>query len=363
MLPRHLIVTALLIALVALPLQPPSANGCAALWSKGNGVLIAEEGAIIIWDAAQKMQHFIRWARFDTTAPDFGFLVPTPTQPELAEVTEGIFSTMEQWIAPKVITRTDWSIEPLLCMLSCAKLASRLDDAKAPANVRVLHSQKVGGFDAVVLEADDAEKLRQWLDKNGYIARPELTSWLGPYLAEKWKITAFKIAHDPKTGAGMKTSPVRMSFRTDRPFFPYREPEESKEKDAPHRGMRLLRVFFVGDQRVQASLGNAMWPARVPWSNTLGEPQRAELAKAVGLETTALPASARLTVFEDASSPRAGKEEVYFEPSTDQSIVEPPPREMIGATVWIPIDVVLVGVVLVGVLCFSFRKRRPAALR
>src|SRR5262245_37244541 len=98
-------------------LQPPCVRGCAAVWSKGsNGVLIAEEGAIIIWDAAQKMEHFIRWARFDATAPDFGFLVPTPTQPELAEVSEGIFSTMEQWIAPKVITRTDWNFEPLLCI-------------------------------------------------------------------------------------------------------------------------------------------------------------------------------------------------------------------------------------------------------
>lgn len=352
-----------LLILALFPLQPPSAKACAAVWSKGNGVLIAEEGAIIIWDAAPKMQHFIRWARFDATAPDFGFLVPTPTVPALAETSETIFSTLEQWTAPKVVTRTEWSLAPLLCAFSAATLSSRLDDAKAPASVRVLHSQKVGGFDAVVLEADDAEKLREWLDKNGYVARPELTSWLGPYLADKWKITAFKIAHDPKTGASMKTSPVRMSFRTDRPFFPYREPEETKEPDAPYRGMRLLRVFFVGDQRMQASLGNTAWPARVPWSNTLDEAKRTELAKAVGLETEALPASARLTVFEDASSPRAGKEEVYFELSTDQAIVEPPPRQVISGTIWIPIDIVLVGIVVIGLLFFSLRKKRQATLR
>jgi len=357
----QIVAFALLTVFATLSSQPPAAQGCAAVWSKGsNGVLIAEEGAIILWDAGQKMQHFIRWARFDATAPDFGFLVPTPSQPELAEVAEGIFSTMEQWIAPKAVARSEWNFAPLLCAFTVATMSEKLDDAKAPPNVRVLHTQRVGGFDAVVLEADDAEKLRQWLDKNGYIARPELTSWLGPYLAEKWKITAFKIAHDPKSGGPAKTSPVRMSFRTDRPFFPYREPEETKEPDAPYRGMRLLRVFFVCDQRMKASLGNDTWPARVPWSNTLDDPQRAELAKAVGLDPASLPTSARLTVFEDASSPRAGKEEVYFEPSTDQSIVEPPPREVISGTIWIPIDVVVVGVLVIGVLIFILRRKTVA---
>ena len=78
-----LLVAILLLALV--PLRQSEVHGCASVWRPGETVVVAEESALILWDAAQKIQHFIRWAAFETKAADFGFLVPTPTQPVLAE--------------------------------------------------------------------------------------------------------------------------------------------------------------------------------------------------------------------------------------------------------------------------------------
>jgi hypothetical protein len=60
--------------------------------------------------------------------------------------------------------------------------------------VRVLEEKQVGGHDAVVLEADSATALSGWPKKHGYVERPTLTEWLRPYVAQKWKLTAFKIA-------------------------------------------------------------------------------------------------------------------------------------------------------------------------
>lgn len=279
---RHLPLLGLLLILILLPLQPQEAECCASVWrDRDDPVAIVEESAVIVWDSAKKVEHFIRWASFATKAQDFGFLVPTPTQPQLKEVAEGVFATLTQWTAPKIEHKRDWSFAPMFCLFGCAMAPH---DASKSAAVRVLDRQIVGGFDAAVLEADNAEALLQWLEKHGYVARPELTAWLGPYIADHWKITAFKIAQEPGGGRAVQTSPVRMSFRTERPFFPYREPEEAKAPTSRRDPERLLRVFFIGEKRMRGLLGTTAWSARVPYSNPLDESQRTELVKSLGLE-------------------------------------------------------------------------------
>jgi len=42
-------------------------------WRKESVVPIAEEEAVIVWDAPHKIEHFIRRATFETAKP-FGFL-------------------------------------------------------------------------------------------------------------------------------------------------------------------------------------------------------------------------------------------------------------------------------------------------
>src|SRR5438128_10309170 len=152
MLARFFLLTCALVVVALVPIQPPRAEACAAVWNKSDPpVAIAEESAVIAWDAAQKVQHFIRWAAFEAKSASFGFLVPTPTQPKLAEVSEGIFSTLETWTAPKVVTPTEWNFQPMLCMFGCMKMSARLGSPNAA--VRVLHRQTVGGLAAAVLEA------------------------------------------------------------------------------------------------------------------------------------------------------------------------------------------------------------------
>ena len=68
-----------LILLSMLPLRPRIAHACGPVWGRDDRpVAIVDESAIIVWDATQKVQHFIRWARFDSQADDFGFLVRHP---------------------------------------------------------------------------------------------------------------------------------------------------------------------------------------------------------------------------------------------------------------------------------------------
>src|SRR5213593_2919537 len=107
---RIVFVAALIAAASAiLALSLPEADGCAPVrQANGPSIHIAEESAIIVWDPVKKMQHFIRRAAFDTKSPDFGFLVPTPTTPELPlkEVEDGVFRAMDQWILPRTVEQT-----------------------------------------------------------------------------------------------------------------------------------------------------------------------------------------------------------------------------------------------------------------
>src|SRR6188472_4198719 len=75
---------------------------CAPAMRAGDTVRVAEESALIFWDAASKTQHFIRRAQFDTKAQDFGFLVPTPSRPALSEVDDAIFGHLLELTKPPV---------------------------------------------------------------------------------------------------------------------------------------------------------------------------------------------------------------------------------------------------------------------
>ncbi len=381
------------LGLALLP-APQPVHGCAPAPRRGEYVDIATETAAIFWDAKTKTQHFIRVASFTTTSADFGFLVPTPTQPELAEAPRTLFDSFSAQTAAKYEYRTN--VQELDPPGGCGDgnfAASAPKSAAAPGgmvreNVQVLGRTRVGGYDAVSLKADDAASLLQWLEKNGYDARAELKSWLQWYTDNKWVITAFKIAAESDEGpstaptgrelpvATARTiarnaaaSAVRMSFKTERPFFPYREPEDQRTRAATINQPRLLRVFFVSEGRFDGTLGaTGDWPGQTVWSKELAPAQLEFFATPAGV-TVPKDGSWTLTEFEDKSSPRPGTDEVYFAKAADQSAVERPPivvwnteykyrdrswgAAVIAAAVAVPV------LVLIGVLIVWRLVRRP----
>lgn len=352
----------LVAALASLATAARPASACAPAPPPGVRVHIAEESALIVWDEQHRREHFIRRASFRTTGKDFGFLVPTPDKPELAEVGDEVFHRLEEATRPEIVYDDSLEgVEPTsLCLGMFLLRASKSapEPAIAAAPVRVLGEQRVAGYDAAILEADDPKALADWLKEHGYASRPELTAWLAPYVAQKWKITAFKIAS--REGApAVSTAAVRMSFATDKPFYPYREPADQRENlpaDAPRE--RLLRVFFVGPNRVDGTIGaaKAPWPGKAIWSDHL------EAAKYLGALPVAAPAGAWLTMFEDKASPRPGTDDLFFAPAADPKPVKPPPIVVSNhRKLPLPLDLIGGGALVVGVwLKRRGRKDAPA---
>ncbi len=335
-----------LLLAVCVAALPKDVLGCGGAYRVGERVDVADETALIIWDEAAKTEHFIRQATFVGSAYDFGFLVPTPNQPHVKSADAELFTALGAITKPKTEYR-EKTHYPGGC--GAAPGAKSPGEAKPIGAVVVLEQNRVGNLDYTVLgfrqeEKQDlkaaAAKLLEWLNQNQYAVRPDLDEWLIPYIRDNWVITAFKIAGQPLSetsvapkgtgknetptsqNIGLKSSAVRMSFQTDRPFFPYREPADQRDAQAG-KVPRLLRVFIAAKQRMAGKLGDgtSSWPGQTAWADALRDEERLDLLRWTVLPNQTVPGGWWLTEFEDRSTPRPGTDEVYFEPSADRSVV------------------------------------------
>src|SRR5262249_7587918 len=149
------------------------ANACAVAPPFHVPAVNADQTVIMIWDAATKTQHFIRQASFKSDGADLGFLVPTPTQPDLQEAGDDAFQLLDKLTAPEV--RTRW--QPHIPFGCSAISYSRDSWAGSAPVVRVLDEKLVAGFNAVVLESNSSTALVGWLQDHGYAYSPELAVW------------------------------------------------------------------------------------------------------------------------------------------------------------------------------------------
>jgi hypothetical protein len=350
------------IVVVLLGTRVLPAMACATLTPRPeDAVVVTDESAIIVWDEAKKREHFIRGATFESAAKDIGFLVPSPSTPELKAADRGAFEILKKALEPKVEYETKYDISWFLFSGKSESLEEEVTTANAANNataaaddVEVLQTQTVAGYDATTLKAKDTGALNRWLNQNGYLAKADFRDWLAPYVANGWVITAFKIRKADKDSKRFESSLVRMSFDTPKPFFPYREAANQREGLAK-KTPRSLRVFFIGDERVSGVLGDTVkraWPGHTEWSddlkNHLDEKQRAQLLKDLAMQPEQLPAALRMTSFRDSSSPRPGFDDVYFASSQEQEKILPPPIVIpVRRTILIPLDLIFIaGVIL-----------------
>jgi hypothetical protein len=316
----------------AVPADRPAVACCPAPPS-GKPVVNADQTVILLWDAATKTQHFIRRASFKSDADDFGFLIPSPAQPELAESGNDAFPTLQKLTEPAVVQQRMPS-EGFGCGCSSKKAAP--GPKGSVDTVRVLDRKLVAGFNAAVLEATSADALTAWLKDNGYAYSPEIAAWAKPYIDLGWKVTALKVARgkDGQVGKDVAASALRLSFKTDRPLFPYREPDPSSAAKQLGATGRLLRIYFLSDGRYQGELTkDVAWTGKVAWAGKVEAADREKVLGLLGLPATSGPADWYLTEFEDPWPYRAAPADVYFSRDPDQGDVR---REPIIQYTWAP---------------------------
>lgn len=267
---------ALLVVWLVLRNTPECVDACCPAYKNGNPFRIADQRILIAWDPETKIEHFVREAAFKQTKlsqsldeqdskaneSDFGFLVPSPSEPQIEEADGGVFGSLDTKIQPKVVQKDRWSIDPFPLvlspfLLSAKSVSSRSNEVDTPPAVAVLQNKKVAGYEVSVLKASDANELVQWLKENEYEARKDLEEWVVPYVEKGWIITAFKY---DTSAQRTEVGTVRISFATENPVFPYRVPKDQFVDQ--QRGNRL-QVFVVGPGRAAGSLGPS--PSTEAW--------------------------------------------------------------------------------------------------
>ena len=157
----------ILLLVASFGLTPRRGNTCSYVVGAGSQVEVAGETAIIVWDGRTHTEHFIRRADFQSSAKDFGFLVPTPSPPTLTAASDNAFEMLEETYPQRYISHpmhglklTSWLAMPFqMYTQSTFHSAGSTAATAPPPAVEVLSAQHVAGYQAVVLKADDAAAL------------------------------------------------------------------------------------------------------------------------------------------------------------------------------------------------------------
>ena len=147
----------------------------------------------------------------------------------------------------------------------------------------------------------------------------------GPRL-ENHRSQSGRRRHEERRQA-ISAAALRLSFETDRPLFPYREPNPESAAAILEAKQRLLRIFFVSDKRFQGELTKeSPWTGMVAWSDKLPAEKRTELLTHLALPETTGPKEFWLTEFEDYWPYKPAPADLYFSADASQETVKRPPQ-------------------------------------
>ncbi|MEJ7731164.1 MAG: DUF2330 domain-containing protein [Polyangiaceae bacterium] len=291
---------------------PGTADACAILPAERSATPdLAAERVLILHDAERGLEHFVREVRFNGFAGTFAFVVPTPTQPEVAVVEKPPFDDLERAfpVDPPPPLPPPW-----------AKSAGA-PPPQAVASVQVLAVRQVGKFTAFVLAASDAAGLEKWLIDNRIEVPAGGKAWLRHYIGLQHFFTAFRydapVASPSPAAAEMTSETVPLTFAASTPYFPYLEPEHGAAGGSGFT--HQLHVWLVSNQRRAPRLRRfaTYHPPRWAWPWNAGmvyERDAGAVGPALGARAPLAPRQGALVVqtFYDRRTNRDGWGDIVF---------------------------------------------------
>ncbi len=174
-----------------------------------------DQRAMIFYEGG--LETLILSATFQGDAKDFGWVVPTPSRPEVGKSSDELFTSLDE------LTQVEQEIRPMpLGLEEGLQLGQQKD------SVYIVETEKIEYYDITVLTADDSQALAKWLEKNKYHFPEEASYILDSYIQNKWFFTAIKIdaeAISPGVTSQLREGhmvPLQLKFLTDKIVFPLR---------------------------------------------------------------------------------------------------------------------------------------------
>lgn len=267
--------------------------------AKADGMLVSppsvqmyetEQKAVIFYEDG--IEDLFVSISFNGTAEDFGWILPTPTEPEVVKSTDMLFENLDKMTSPELPAQTigrGWNNAAM--------------EKAQDSGVQVLQTKKIEYYDISVLKADNDDALYNWLNDNGY-RMPQAGKYIiDEYIENNWVFTAIKI-DSKRVGNSRITNqfksghavPLRLTFKTDQAVFPMKISSiGGMEDDAPEgeiafvtgaegKGMMLDSGKIVASDRVISDFnpdnGSVSFQLKKRKDGVLGEILRVEQAKA-----------------------------------------------------------------------------------
>lgn len=290
---------------------PHDAEACGTLRSSGSAQApsLVVEQVLIVWDRPKHREHFVRQVVFRGDSGRFGFVVPTPTVPEVAAAPGFSFTGLE----------LDHPFDEETSVLPFSG-AGRLGGSRS---VEVLERKKVGSFTAFVLAATDSRALAKWMKDNDLASDDAMDAWLEHYVRAGFHFVALRF--EPPKGAKrpsseLRAETLRVSFDTPAPYYPYFEPARPADAD------RVLALWLVSPEPLIPIALERRGSTRA-WVRPFAEgpayvPDRERLARRLTVGETALLPEGEVGVqtFEDQKRSRDGFGDVVFVPKTPHAL-------------------------------------------
>ena len=217
-----------------------------------NWMVETDQKAVIFYN--QGIETLIVSITFKGDAESFGWVMPTPSKPEVDKASPELFISLEE------LTQTKESVLPGLPL-----------ELEGQKGIEILEKKKVDIYDITVLQATSEQALTEWLSSNGYHF-PESASYiLESYIVNQWYFTCAKIRPEVITQTteeqlrGGQATPLKLVFSSDQIVYPlkissvmqYQEPiyrimeEESTEKKLvmpPEELYTSILLYTLADQ-------------------------------------------------------------------------------------------------------------------
>ncbi len=182
----------------------------------------SEQKAVIFYDKG--VETLIISNTFYGNARNFGWVVPTPSRPEIGEAPDELFTSLQE------LTGQYYGKEVPMPLYR---------EMGAGEGVEVLETKEVGIFEAKLLTADDPEALAKWLSENKYQFPKEGSYVLENYVKNKWYFVAVKVRPElvwgdvgTKLGSGHAT-PLKLTFETKKIIYPMKISSLNKNFEPP----------------------------------------------------------------------------------------------------------------------------------
>lgn len=254
---------------------------------------------VAIWDPETKIEHLIQSSAFISQTTRFEFLVPTPTIPKVREVGDSPIKLVSALINPPRTTRPVVKPNP----------EDELDPSYGVLirpKVEVKQVTFVGNLKATTIRASDVIALTEWMEKNGYKASQSQNEWLEKYVQKRWFITAFQVNSQSDA---LKTSAVRLSFRTEAPYVPYTCPKNNWVQGIKQE------VFLVTPKAMQGTTdGKSLWGGKLMGHSFLSKAASSSFAQSLALSAKEIPALSWVNRYIDVNSNESMVDDLYFFP-------------------------------------------------